>query len=512
MKSNKQNKYANKTINVTDPKGQEQTISIAQAINYAYQLLAAQGYNASIKLVLDIYHRVPKFVEAANLAAYCYITGSDYVSAQKYVKKSLALERNNFQALMLQATIYRDNRKHPQAIKVLDQMLNIFPRSGDVHLELGLVYRELGDDEKTLAYLNKAIELEPNKPGAYAAKARIPGSVLSSAEIKNIERMINTETVAVSEKFNLLFSLARSYEEAGDIDQQMACLEQGNALKRSTMQYDIGYTLNKYKNIKQHFDKTFIEDNCINDELGNDLIFIFGFARSGTTLTEQIVASHAEVSSAGEIEYLAQTTNSFYQQLATIKKLSTLDKEAAQAAILEVRKDYLAVMAPFKQAKYVTDKSLVNFQNVGLIKTLFPKAKLVHTHKHPVDTCLGCYKQIFKGNNWPFIYNLDELEQAYRAYHDLMKYWDAMFPGDIFHLSYESLVQNQESVTRDLLAHCGLEWDENCLNFHQNDSAVQTVSALQVRQKLYADAVGRWEKYSDHLEPLLGLQKLTGWS
>ena len=506
-----QSKYGHKAINIPNANGQLIAVTVDQAIQQTYQLLSSRGYGGSIKLATEIYKQVPKYFEAANLVAECCLSGLDFSTAQTCIDKSLALEKNNARGLMAQSKLYRMNDQHEKAIKSLERALKTSPRNEDIYIDLGMIYRELGDDKKILTCVKKALALNPDRPRAYWTKAHIPGGALSEGEIARVEHMLATKQLAAPERYNLLFALARSYEVAGNIDKQMAALMEGNAIKRQSIQYSIDHTLTGYKNLKNNYSKAFIEKNCRADDIGSDIIFVFGFPRSGTTLAEQILSAHKDVNSAGEVEGLMRAVTMTSRQTPNMQDLFKLENEASASIIESIRENYLEIIEPFKKGGVVTDKSLDNFTRIGLMKVLFPQAKIIHAYKNPIDNCLGCFKQIFEGQNWPCIYELNELEQAYRAYHDLMKHWDAMFPGDIYHFSYEALVADQEQQTRALLTYCGLPWDEACLNFHENTRAVRTTSSAQVRQGLYAGAVGRWEKYRDHLGPILKLEDLSAW-
>ncbi len=152
---------------------------------------------------------------------------------------------------------------------------------------------------------------------------------------------------------------------------------------------------------------------------------------------------------------------------------------------------------------------LNNYHGIGLIQLLFPAAKIIYTRRHPIANCLGCYQRIFSGANLPFVYDLQELADNYRNHHRLMQHWQQLLPDRIFTVNYEATIANQETLTRELLAFCGLEWEDNCLNFHENTRAVKTASNMQIRQGLYTDAVERWKNYREFLGPLLPLEELV---
>jgi tetratricopeptide (TPR) repeat protein len=232
-------------------------------------------------------------------------------------------------------------------------------------------------------------------------------------------------------------------------------------------------------------------------------IFIVGMMRSGTSLVEQILASHAKVFGAGELPHLKRLTGTLPQRLGTASAypecLAALDGAAARAVAAE----YLQTLQHFGgSAERIVDKMPFNFLRLGLIATLFPRARIIHCRRDSVDTCLSAYFQTFVDSH-PFSLDLEHLGLYYREYERLMEHWKRVLPVPIFELQYEELTTHQEKVSRELLAHCGLDWDERCVRFSETRRVVRTASAVQVRQGMYQSAVGKWKRYEAHLTPLL---------
>jgi hypothetical protein len=216
-------------------------------------------------------------------------------------------------------------------------------------------------------------------------------------------------------------------------------------------------------------------------------IFILGMPRSGSTLIEQILASHAWVHGAGE-------RMDFPDLLADLGDRDFRALGAAYAA-------RSGTLAP--GAGRVTDKLPGNFLHAGAIHLALPRARIIHSRRDPADTCLSCYTKLFRGEQ-PFTYDLGELGRYYRAYERLMAHWRVVLPESVFlEVDYEALVADPETQTRRLLAHCGLAWDPACLVFHETRREIRTASAVQVRQPLYGGSVGRWRRHGERLEPLL---------
>jgi hypothetical protein len=232
-------------------------------------------------------------------------------------------------------------------------------------------------------------------------------------------------------------------------------------------------------------------------------IFVVGMMRSGTTLVEQILASHPLVYGAGERIELGLLASGLPRRLGVADEYPECVRHLDRATVQAVATTVLQGLQERSDgARHVVDKMPLNFLGLGLIATLFPKARIIHCQRDPVDTCLSCYLRNFAAS-FTFTYDLQHLGLYYRQYERLMAHWRAVLPLPIFELRYEELTAEPETHTRQLLAFCGLPWDERCLRFHETERPVRTASMLQVRQPMYRSAVGRWQRYEKHLSPLL---------
>lgn len=228
-------------------------------------------------------------------------------------------------------------------------------------------------------------------------------------------------------------------------------------------------------------------------------VFIVGMLRSGTSLVEQIIASHHAVHGAGELTTLADIIEPILNDHLTKDKYKLSEK-----TFLSIRQQYLEALSRFNVPEdVITDKMPLNCQYIGFILSAFPEAKIVHIKRDARATCWSIYKYYFSsvGNGWA--YNLDDLAGFYGIYSNIMDFWHQTFPDKIYDLCYEDLTTNQEEETRKLLEYCELDWDENCLNFHNSKRAVKTASALQVRQKMYQGSSEAWKKHEEYLQPLI---------
>ncbi|MGH7248946.1 MAG: sulfotransferase family protein, partial [Pseudomonadota bacterium] len=231
-------------------------------------------------------------------------------------------------------------------------------------------------------------------------------------------------------------------------------------------------------------------------------IFVLGMPRSGTTLVEQLLASHPAVHGAGELAALGDVVLRAPSQSIRYPESVPLLDGAAMRAIGAEYLERLAAIAP--QRERVTDKTPLNYYFVGLIHLALPNAVIIHTMRDPVDTCVSCFSTLFRLREQPHAYDLGEIGRYYVRYRRLMAHWHRILPeGRILDIRYEDVVDDLERQARRIVAHCGLPWDERCLSFHRTDRPVRTASAAQVREPIYRSAVGRWRAYAEWLNPLL---------
>jgi hypothetical protein len=291
------------------------------------------------------------------------------------------------------------------------------------------------------------------------------------------------------------------YEDLGNQDELFKVLHEGNQLRRQEFNYSLDMSQNYHSTIRNLFSSstTVIEKSLSYEASTIRPVFIVGMLRSGTSLVEQIMASHHAVYGAGELITLK---NLVTQQLKD--HLTNVKDRLPDKAFLSIRKQYLDSLSRFNvPEKIITDKFPLNFRNIGFILSAFPEAKIIHLKRDARATCWSIYKHYFSdtGNAWA--YNMDELAGFYGLYTELMAFWHQLFPNKIYDMNYEDLTTNQEEETRKLLKYCELDWDENCLNFHTSKRVVQTASALQVRQKMYQGSSEDWKKHEAYLQPLI---------
>lgn len=371
-----------------------------------------------------------------------------------------------------------------------------YPAHASVHYSAACELEKLGRFAEACKAAEKAIACNPTLPVYYHVLVQSGAPAQKQAARRMLEQLVAQEQkIPEDGRMALHFELAKLYEGDGQYAEAFAHLQTANALKRRTVAYDEAAEINRIRNIPAVYPAARLDRSPAPAPFapaGPQPLFVVGMPRSGTTLVEQILASHPSVYGAGELSAMADLERALPQ-----------GPDAPPAALHDLGARYrqkIAALAP--HAVWVVDKNPLNFLRAGLIRLALPQARIVHVRRNPLDTCFSCYEQMFSGP-LDFAYDLGELGRYYRAYAGVMEHWRAVLPTDAFmEVRYEDLVADLEGQARRLIAFSGLEWDARCLNFHKTERVVATASFAQVRQPIYTRAVGRAEVYAPWLEPL----------
>jgi tetratricopeptide (TPR) repeat protein len=391
--------------------------------------------------------------------------------------------------------------------QLLERALALDPNDCQVHAHYGTALIDQGRPDEARAHFLKALALRPEFAPAYFALARDRKYHFSDAEISRIHELLKRERLPLRDRINLHFALARVLDGRQLFDEAFRQCDQGNACKRQLLHLQ-GNTFESAAHARfidrllAVFDRDYFQRVQGFGSSSPLPVFIFGMPRSGTSLVEQILASHPAVFGAGEIRNLKQFVAELPAELGSSADypecLRGLDLPASQ----RLAERYLEGLRNLgKHTARVTDKVPMNYHQLGLIATFWPGATLIHCRRDPRDSCWSCYFQNFR--EVPFACDLRKLGAYYRQYERLMAHWKKTLPIRILDVQYEELVEHPEQVCRDLVAFCGLPWHDSCLHFYETRRTVRTSSNLQVRRPIYKSSIGYWKNYESHLGPLL---------
>ena len=289
-------------------------------------------------------------------------------------------------------------------------------------------------------------------------------------------------------------------EDLGNINLASKNLIKGNNLKKKLINYNVVNELNLLKKIKEKFDN-FKNENLSFDNKDN-IIFILGMPRSGTSLVEQIITSHSNVFGGGELPILSKIIKeNFILDENSIR--DDFDENLQDVLVIEkLRSEYFNFIKNFNyKEKFITDKAPLNFRWIGFIKNIFPNSKIIHCQRDPKNNCLSMFKNLFEGG-LNFTYNQEDLIKYFKEYQNLMKFWNFRFENSILNVEYENLVQDNKSETQKIIEFCGLEWEESCLSFHKNKTPIKTMSTAQARKPIYNSSLKSFDKFKEYLSIL----------
>lgn len=440
----------------------------------------------------------PDFIDAYfNLAGVYGLRGNYKAAIRNYEK---ALEYNPDDALIYNnmGNMFKEMGDPKTAIEKYRRSIQLQPDSPGGYFNLGVIKKDNGDIEAAIGAFRKVLELNPGYGGAYYELARATRYHDYDESMQSMEELLNRPDSTRELRMYLNFALGKAFEDLAQYETAFNHFSDGNGIKRGTFDYSIEQDRLFFNKIKQVFDREFFNTRKSFGLKRGSPIFIVGMPRSGTTLVEQILASHPQVHGAGEINHFKQVIFSSASQTTTAN-LADYILGLDQDDIERFGNEYLRRIEPYLQTNnYVTNKLPSNFLYIGMIRLIFPEAKVIHCIRDPIATCLSCYKILFAGMH-RYAYDLQELGSYYLAYRDLMAHWQTVLPGFIHVNQYESLIADQENQTRKLLDFCGLSWDERCLHFYQTARPVKTASFEQVRRPVYTTAIAFWKNYEKHL-------------
>ena len=422
--------------------------------------------------------------------------------AEAAVRQLLKIEAENPKNWVLLGNVCARMMRQADALVAFEEAARLNPGEVRLPLSIGHLLKTLGRRRECEQAYQACLKLDPSFGEAYWSLADLKNYVFSDAEIAAMQALLKGDGGDDVDQAHLHFALGRAYEHKQDYAAAFEHYATGNARRRKTVPFDIGVFENKTRRVRECFDAAFFEQRVNAGHPDPAPIFIVGLPRSGSTLIEQILASHSSVEGTFELPNVLTIVREFDhanpQHDAYPESVRAVPPE--RFALLGRR--YLEETAPIRTGRaHFIDKMPNNFSHVGLIHAMLPRAIVIDVRRHPMDSCFSTFKQYF-AEGQSFSYDLESLGRYYRCYLRLMDHWDTVLPGKVLHLGYEALVRDPEIHIRRLLTHCGLEFEPACLAFHETRRPVRTSSAEQVRQPLYASGVGYWRHFEAQLEPL----------
>jgi len=414
-------------------------------------------------------------------------------------------EPGNPEIRKLRAAILVRLREYEESIRICEDLLREYPDQPTVWTSLGHMLKSVGRREDCVHAYRKAIQLAPQYGEAYWSLANLKNLPLTDLELEAMLHRVADPTLAENDRLHFHFAIGKALEDKGEYAESFRHYEQGNRLRRKSKGYDPGELSDHVLRSKALFTSEFFSERASWGAGVQDPIFILGLPRSGSTLVEQILASHSAVEGTMELPDIAAIAKSLdvWKPGPNAPRYPKILAELGQDSLRELGLAYLEqtrIQRKLCKPRFI-DKMPNNFAHIGLIHMILPNARIIDVRRHPLACGFSLYKEHF-ARSQNFSYDLGEIGRYYRNYMELMAHFDAVLPGRVHRILYEQLVNDTETEVCRLLEYCGLPFEETCLNFYKNKRAVSTASSEQVRSPMYRDAIDHWRHYEPWLGPL----------
>ena len=462
--------------------------SIRKSINYFQKAIAFQKNNYA----------------AMNNLANSYKSLFEYKPAENLYIKIIKEDPKNIKAFNNYANLKKEFNKYHEAINLLLEAIEVNEKDVNILSNIAVCFQSIGNMDKAKEYALKVISLEPNNTHIHKFISDMSDYRKDPNHLETMKELLSNnsfKSFAPKEKADLYFALGKAHEDIGDFENSYYFLNQANLNMRQNKNYN-------FSHIQKLFDNIFKLFNGLNEKTlekkksKKRIIFICGMPRSGTTLVEQIIASHSKVSGAGELQYLEKAINENFLDDAKFNKQKIIEEIPNEKNIISERYFELLNFHNF-DTDIITDKAPQNFIWIGFIKFFFPNSKIIHCLRNPKDNCLSIYKNQFSSNTMSWSYDQTLVANYYNLYLKMMNYWKLKFNDFIFDANYENIVNSTESEVKKMLLFCDLNWEPECLNFYQNKKTpVQTASVSQASKPIYKSSINTSSGFSEYLSEM----------
>ncbi len=390
-----------------------------------------------------------------------------------------------------------------EAIAAYEKAAGLQPAQAGTYLGLGNVLKTVGRQADAISAYRAGIRLRPTFAELYWSLSNLKTFRFEADEVKAMQGALEDPELPGEDVVHFCFALGKHYDDIADYDRAFELYDRGNRVRRAMESYDPVQTELIGRRIRAVFTRELLERSAGAGHPGVRPIFIVGLPRSGSTLLEQILASHSLVETTHELPEAGRLVRFVDRQRVGGKTYPEAVASLSPEMFAELGQRYDRETARYRSgAPVFVDKMPNNFALVGLLHLALPNARFINARRDPLDTCLSCYKQLF-ARGQSFTYDLLELGEYYLEYERMIEHWRDALPGQVLDVHYEDVVSNTESEIRRILDYCGLPWEDNCLRFYETERPIRTASSEQVRQPIYRNAVGQWRHYEAHLGPLI---------
>ena len=481
------------------------SLSLAQAYQTIADLISAGQLPQALTITDQLLDQQPQYLPLLWMKAYILdLQGVDLNVRLQLCDSALALDSQHQNFLLMKGDLLRKLERHDQAINHLDGGIALHPNSWELHFSLGLSLVESGDTERAALAFREVIK--KNKQCAAAWFQLIGITQFSRKDLDKMQLLLKKKSTSATDAAQLGFAIAAYWRQLGELPREMQSLKRANDQQQKVKPFDTLHNQRVIAQTIQQFDAGYFEgylnryaEYCAVDSPMP--IFIVGMPRSGSTMLEQMLAQHAEVTATGESCLLERCLSVTDSRMGYGPIRPALLPELNNASVVQFMRAYQDYIGGVVSTPVYVDKSLDNYRIIGLILSLFANAKVVVLERNPLDTILSCYQNSF--NDLAYTSDLEALADYYIAYRRLIAHWGEQFGSGFITMQYEQLVAEPEVELKRLCVFCELPWDSGMLDFYRSEKAVNTVSRLQIRQPVYGSSVKRWKPYRKLLMPAI---------
>jgi tetratricopeptide (TPR) repeat protein len=474
-----------------------------EALRLLGRIAQARGLsNHAESLLREVVERAPDYADARLDYVRVLIERQTYAAALEQAQLRLRAAPSDPEARFLLATILAGLGRHEEAVPTFAQLLAETPQRNHLRIVLGHSLKALGRAEEAVRAYRDAAAGHANIGDAYWSLANLKTYRFDDAEIQRMRRL---EALPLPDRAHLCFALGKALEDRGEYGESWACYQRGNALMRARNGWRPEALEDQTRRLIELCDEEFFASRAGAGAPDRDPIFIVGLPRSGSTLIEQILASHRDVDGTQELGDIPRIVSELQRQEPDRegKRYPELLPELDPLLFERLGRRYLEETRIYRRGRpRFIDKMPNNFRHIGLIGLMLPNARIIDVRREPLACCVSNLKQ-FYARGQDFCYGDEDIARYYRMYLELMRHWDRALPGRVLRVSYEDVVDDLETSVRRILAFCGLEFDPACLEFHRSRRAINTPSSEQVRQPIFRDGISQWRRF----EPWLGSLK-----
>jgi tetratricopeptide (TPR) repeat protein len=458
---------------------------------------------AALRLLRRTVEIAPDFVLAWNNLADLYMKEERFEQALEAVQRALDLEPELPHSWVVRGNILSRAQRHEEALAVYDQALTFSPAHSGALSSRGHVLKTIGRTDEAIATFKQCIRLHPGFGEPYWSLANLKTISFDPDEVAVMEQQVARDELPDESRVNMLYALGKHHENQQDYEAAYICYRRGADLRRGHESYDPVHNQVVHDRNIEVFSAEFLTERAGWGDPDDAPILIVGLPRSGSTLIEQILASHSMVEGTMELPDLGRCIREVSRARKDRVEYPEAVRDLTGQDALALGQRYIRTTQRYRNGKpHFIDKMPNNFSNLGFLHLILPHAKVINARRHPLDSCLGSFKQLFyKGQS--FTYDFFELGQYYLQYQRIMDHWHQVLPGKVLDVHYEDMVRDQEGQTRRLLDYLGLPFEEQCLRYWETRRPINTASSEQVRRPIYTQGVNFWRHYEHHLGELI---------